>query len=99
MYTVPEQQPEGPLGIDNAKSGSKEGFEKHSGQGRLYRPQATLARPPASGEQQGPSASALVIAGHAAITLLLSAARKLLSAVLQCCDTRCPVSQPMHRMC
>ena len=50
MYTVPEQQPEGPLGIENATSGSKEGFEKHSGHGCLYRPQATLARPPAPGE-------------------------------------------------
>ena len=71
-YCVPEQQPEGPLGIENAKSGSKEGFEKHSGHGRLYRPQATLARPPASGERLSLSASAPETACHAAIMLPVS---------------------------
>ena len=72
VYAVPEQQPEGPLGIENAKSGSKEGSEKHSGHGRLYRPQATLARQPASGEHLSLSASAPVIAGHAALMLPVS---------------------------
>ena len=50
-FFTPEQQPEGPLGIENAVSGVKEGFSKeHSGQGRLYRPQAILARPPVTGQ-------------------------------------------------
>ncbi len=57
LYTAfftPEQQPEGPLGIENAVSGAKEGFSKEqSGQGRLYRPQATLARPPVTGQLLG----------------------------------------------
>ena len=72
MYAAPEQQPEGPLGIENAKSGRKEGFEKHSGHGRLYRPQATLARPPPSGEHLSLSASVPVVAGHAAAMLPVS---------------------------
>ncbi len=50
VFSEPEQQPEAPLGIENAVSGAKESFRsEHSGHGRLYRPQATLARPPASG--------------------------------------------------
>lgn len=54
MFFTPEQQPEGPLGIENAVSGVKEGFSKeHSGQGRLYRPQATSARPPVTGQLLG----------------------------------------------
>ena len=68
-HTVPEQQPEGPLGIENAKLGAKEGFEKHGGHGRLYRPQATLARPPASGEDLVLLASVPMIATHMAIAL------------------------------
>ena len=79
MYTVPEQQPEGPLGIENAKSGAKEGFELFTGHGRLYRPQATLARPPASGEHLSLSASAPMIAAHKAIMLPVSVLQAPLS--------------------
>lgn len=50
VFGEPEQQPEAPLGIENAVAGAKGSFGgEHSGHGRLYRPQATLARPPASG--------------------------------------------------
>ena len=53
MFGEPEQQPEAPLGIENAVSGAKGSFgDEHSGHGRLYKPQATIARPPASGQPQ-----------------------------------------------
>ena len=51
VFGEPEQQLEAPLGIENAVSGARGSFGNcHSGHGRLYRPQATLARPPRSGE-------------------------------------------------
>ena len=97
-YTVPEQQPEGPLGIENAKSGGKESPDKHSGHGRLYRPQATLARPPASGEPSSLSAFAPKSAGHTE-SMQPSASRKLSPAALHCFDSCPPVSQPTHGTC
>lgn len=50
VFGEPEQQPEAPLGIQNAVPFAKGTHGNcHSGHGRLYRPQATLARPPRSG--------------------------------------------------